>query len=246
MKIMFMLSALLTIYYLLLKINNETVHFSSYFLYIGLLGMTISLWEIYGSFSLIALFPKPILSLIWLMVLIGGLGFVVFLVGCYHSWHQKLPNHVQVIFVFGAGLHGCKLSHSLKARLDKAYECALNHPDAMIIVSGGQGKDEWVSEAKAMKDYLVQVGIDEKRIIMEDQSTTTYENLSNSLKLFDFRFLPTILVTNSFHLLRCVKMARKMGILAYGIGAPVSPLVAVVFYTREYLAFIKAFLYQQV
>ena len=83
-----------------------------------------------------------------------------------------------VIVILGAGLRGDKLSDTLKERLDKGYKYSLENPEAIVVVSGEKGNDEHVSEAYAMKQYLMQKGISEKKILMEDQSTSTFENLT--------------------------------------------------------------------
>ena len=82
------------------------------------------------------------------------------------------------IIVLGAQVRGRKITDSLKRRLDSALEYLKEHPDVHVIVSGGQGNDEEVTEAYAMAQYLERAGIDCRRIIQEDASVNTLENLS--------------------------------------------------------------------
>ena len=88
---------------------------------------------------------------------------------------------IDYTIILGAGLDGAQVSTRLKKRLDEAYN-ALNSIDVPIIVSGGQGPDELVTEAYAMSEYLIEKGIKRERLILEDQSTSTQENLLFSSK----------------------------------------------------------------
>ncbi len=90
---------------------------------------------------------------------------------------------VEYLIILGAGLKGDVPSEVLKYRLNKAVEYYKKNPDTIFIVSGGQGKDELISEAEAMEIYLSKRGIPIKNIIKEDKSTSTYENLKFSDKI---------------------------------------------------------------
>ena len=89
----------------------------------------------------------------------------------------------KVIIVLGAKMKGDEPSLSLKNRLDKAYDFAIEHPDAIIITSGGKGSDEVVAEGDGMEQYLVKKGLDASRIIAEKESATTEENFKNSMQI---------------------------------------------------------------
>ena len=246
MKYLFFVSALATIYYLVLKWLHHVVAFSKYFLYVGLIGMAISLFELYGPFSLFCWLPLPLKRLIELSIFIFLLGFLIFLILSFIKNHSVISTTPEVIFVFGAGLFEDKVSLSLLTRLQKALELASNHPSIPIIVSGGQGPNEWVSEAWAMKEYLINHEIDEARIIMEDQSTSTYENLAYSQTLFDFTGKQVALVSNQFHIYRAEKIASRLGIQGFGVAAPLRTIASGVFYVREYLALIKGWLCHEI
>src|SRR5699024_9337640 len=82
----------------------------------------------------------------------------------------------QAVIVLGAGLRGDRPSLLLRYRLDKAYEYACEHPDAIVITTGGQGRDETVPEGQAMRDYLIAKGLDPDRVLQETKSTSTEEN----------------------------------------------------------------------
>lgn len=131
---------------------------------------------------------------------------------------QDTPSDLSHIIVLGAGLKGDKPSLTLKQRLDKSYEYLMDHPNTKVIVSGGQGFDEPVTEASAMERYLLDKGIKKERIIKEEASTSTYENLKFTKDLLyergeDVTALKIGIVSNDFHIFRALHLAKE---LAYG------------------------------
>lgn len=80
------------------------------------------------------------------------------------------------MIVLGAGLRGERVTDLLARRLDAAYDYHLENPNAVIVVTGGQGPGEDIPEARAMKAYLVEKGVPEKQILEEASSTSTEEN----------------------------------------------------------------------
>ena len=131
-----------------------------------------------------------------------------------------------------------------RLRLDRAYEYAEVNPDSIIIVSGGQGSNEPASEASVMKDYLVSRGLDEARIIMEDNSTNTSENLRFSAeKVEGLRGSSVGIVSSEFHIFRALAIARKCGYTdAYGIPAKSVRLYLPNNMLRESIGILKDFL----
>lgn len=119
------------------------------------------------------------------------------------------------IIVLGCQVRGTTLSQFLKQRLDKSIQLYNKGFAEYIIVSGGQGPGEDITEAEAMKNYLLSNGINENRIIMEDRSENTMENLRNSKLLMDqMNFDTAIIVSNKYHLKRASIMAKKVGLNA--------------------------------
>lgn len=133
-------------------------------------------------------------------------------------------------------------SEVLRRRLDRAIEYLNENPGTMVIVSGGQGKDEVISEAAGMRQYLVNAGIAEDRILMEDKSTNTRENLAFSAALFDKENSSTVIVTNNFHVFRAVKIAEKQGYRAEGLAADSVMWMLPNNLLREFLGVMKDFL----
>ena len=106
-------------------------------------------------------------------------------------------------------------------RLDRAYDYAVENPDTIIIVSGGQGSNEPASEASVMRDYLIGRGIDEGRILIEDKSTNTSENLQFCAALYPELTGSSIgIISSDFHIFRALAIAKKCGYSEiYGIPA---------------------------
>lgn len=117
---------------------------------------------------------------------------------------------VDCIIILGAQVNADHPSLALARRIDVAYEYLAEHPETIAIASGGQGADEPMSEAKCIRDCLVEKGISPDRIILEDRSTSTAENLQFSAALLPEGCESVAIVTNNFHAFRGECTARKM------------------------------------
>lgn len=140
------------------------------------------------------------------------------------------------LIVLGAAVHGDRVTWVLSNRLDTAYDYAVAHPNTTLVVSGGQGDGESVTEASAMAGYLVRRGIDQSRILLEDQATSTAENFAFSKKIIDEHLGKDAsigFVTTRFHVYRAGRVALKGGIQARGIGAPDVWYLAINNFLRE-------------
>ncbi|RDI35068.1 YdcF family protein [Lentzea flaviverrucosa] len=146
------------------------------------------------------------------------------------------------IVVLGAGLIGDQVPRLLANRLDRAMR--LYHRDReagrspVIVVSGGQGSDEQVSEAFAMSEYLLERGVPDDDIVLEDQATTTEENLRYSKALLAERGLNgrVVAVTNNYHVFRTAVLSRKQGLRLQVIGAPTAWYFVPSAFLREFVA----------
>lgn len=124
------------------------------------------------------------------------------------------------IIVLGAQMKENGPSVALAKRLDAAAGYLLENPDTVCIVSGGKGDNEPVTEASGMREYLVKKGIDPGRILLEDQSRDTAENLSFSRRLVPENVTRVGVVTSNFHIYRSTQLAKSQGFPdAVGIGA---------------------------
>ncbi len=116
------------------------------------------------------------------------------------------------LIVLGAAVHGDTPSLSLVERLKAAKDYLIKHPDTVVIVSGGQGGGENVSEAQAMYEWLCEKGIDPERIIMENKATSTYENLKFSREIINARSdnATIAVVSSEYHLCRAKLIAKTL------------------------------------
>lgn len=124
----------------------------------------------------------------------------------------------------------------LSERLEVAFEYLEDNPDVLCIVTGGQGENEDITEAKAMKDYLVNKGIDDFRILIEDKATSTVQNLEFSKKILDennFGYNITI-VTDGFHQYRASLIAKDLGLKPNALSAKTKPYLLPTYWVREW------------
>ena len=145
---------------------------------------------------------------------------------------------------------GCKVKNGrptlmLRRRLDAAYDYLCDNKDVTVIVSGGQGSDETISEAQCMSEYLISKGIDSERIIIEDKSSSTYENLKFSREIIKENALceKITIVTDGYHQLRAEIIAADLGMDAYNISAPTSPWLIPTYWVREWFGVIYQFVF---
>ena len=156
-------------------------------------------------------FPKWIKSLIVGIVCLGLLLFGI-VEGMILAQFAAIPERgADYCIVLGAQWKETGPSDVLRRRLDAAAKYLLDNPETEVIVTGGQGSNELIAEGVGMKRYLVDVGIEEARIIVEDKATNTYENLVFSAEYLNEAEDSVVLVTNNFHVFRAVKIAEKQG-----------------------------------
>lgn len=170
------------------------------------------------------------------------------------------------VIVLGARIKKDGLSKSLKKRLDRAIEYLDENPGTILVLSGGQGADEPISEAAAMRDYLVFNGVEEKQLILESRSRSTVENIAYSrvaieedqakrkkkrqdspmvvwpgpiLEVPD-KPIKIGVLTSDFHVFRAVQIGKKWGIPdIYGISCDSDPVLFPHFCVRECAAILK-------
>lgn len=180
------------------------------------------------------------LFLMEIIILAGCLLFVV-IEGMIIWKGNTIPeNNADYLVVLGAQVRGTKPSLILKYRIDKAAEYLEKHPDVKVVASGGKGNDEKISEAEAIKEGLMERGIDPSRVYTEDKSTSTKENLEFSKQYLDIEHQNIIIVTTDFHVLRAVSIAKKAGYRKVeGLAAESVWYLIPNNYVREFLALIK-------
>lgn len=170
------------------------------------------------------------------------LGIVVFLAAeCFivSGMVQRVQKSCDYVIVLGAQVRGTRVSRALKQRLDRAAEYLAEHPETTVIVSGGQGSGEDITEAEAMETYLVQAGIEPERIWKEEKSVNTVQNIRFSRAMIEEENPVIGVVSNDFHVFRAVHIAKSQGIEAQGLPAPTEPFMRPHYMMREGIALVK-------
>lgn len=236
------------IYYIVLTLIMGPIVFSKYLLYFGMLLILYNFVNIKlkndVNIKKIKKFAAPIISFclivfILIEVVIVGYAFV------------RNTDEADYLIVLGAGLRGETMTMTLRQRMEASYEYLEKHNNCKyIVVSGGQGLGESIAESEAMKRYLILKGVDENRIIAENKSTSTYENLEFSKLLIeehsnkDIGNLKVKVATSDFHSLRAYLLSKECGyknITSY--GCPINPIFIPTYYAREFFALIKTIVF---
>lgn len=137
--------------------------------------------------------------------------------------------------VLGCSVKGTRPSTILWERIRAAYAYLNEYPEAFCVLSGGQGRGEDISEAECMYRCLTEMGIDGERLILEDASTNTEENLLFSQRLLRERGLgdEITIVTSEFHEYRAHLTAEKLGFKSYATPSSTFFLYFPTYYVRE-------------
>ena len=146
------------------------------------------------------------------------------------------------IIVLGARVVGTNPGRPLWERIKTAHDYLEKNPDTIAILSGGQGSDELISEARCMFNELTRMGIDPSRLIMEDKSTSTFENMTFSLEHIKGEDVSVGIVTNGFHIYRSLRLFRQVsGYDGFAIAAHDGEFGFIpYYYLREFFAFLAA------
>ena len=164
-------------------------------------------------------------------------GFVI------SGMNATAPPGMDYLLVLGASVYADGPSPALTRRVNAVMDCLDQHPDAVIISSGGQGRNEPISEAQCIRDELIKRGVDPGRILMEDKSTNTQENMEFSKALIDRPDAAVGVVTNNFHIWRSLQHARRAGLTnVHGIAAEYTGPTLIHFMVREAISIVANFL----
>lgn len=225
----FIVGVLSVLYYLLLAWYSRrlTSTFAGFWLISGGAHLTLGCAPFSDSVFLIM---KYVVIAAWILFAAVEIGIVVRMVP------QKKKRADQII-ILGAQVRGRRITNSLKRRLDAALSYLEDYPDTRVIVSGGRGKGEDISEAEAMAAYLTEKGVDPRQILSEGRSTSTKENFRFSRKFLDAENSVTGIVTNDFHICRAEMIARREGYRKLiRIPASSNPVFQLNYLVREFFA----------
>ncbi len=206
----------------------------------------------YLSVTAIALVREDSGAVLWLLLVGLPAGYLAFgfsafvLYGLFYpAWMARFAPPPGVVVVLGSGLIDGAVPPLLAARLRRGRavfergRAAGGRP--ALVTSGGKGEDEPVAEAVAMRDFLVEDGVDPGSVLVEDRSRNTEENLAFTAELIEQRQLsgPVAVVTSDFHALRAALLMRKAGLPGYALGARTARYFWPTAVIREYAAVIR-------
>lgn len=223
-----------------------------YYISLTFFGMDFSIvWLLAGLFlcflgyslgwtRLWTMLPKGVKASLCVLLLAGVL-FFVFLEALIISGMGGHPRKdLDYVIVLGAQVRGDHPSRALRKRIEKAADYLEKNPSAKAILSGGQGPGEEMTEAVCIQRELLKMGIDKERMILEENSTSTWENLDFCAKLAPVKEKRVGLVTQNFHVYRSLKLAKRQGYeKVYGIPAPSQWSYQPHFMVREAFALVK-------
>lgn len=172
--------------------------------------------------------------------------FIVF-VAAYFIFSAIMQNgkttaeNERVLIVLGCRVRGDEPSVALQKRVDSAYFFLLTNPDSIAILSGGQGRDENLSEAQCMKNMLTDRGVSPSRLFLEEQSTSTEQNIKFSKRIIESNNFPTdvAVATSEYHQLRSKMICKKYGLNASAVSSKTQPLLLPTFLLREAMAIVN-------
>lgn len=227
-------------------------YFIGYAFWAGINSSFLYFWAILGilgiAFAIVHYFIRQSEVVLWKRVEQIGLGIVLLcmilllgMVGMLASEGKRVPSQdADYMIVLGAHVYGERMSANLRYRVEKAYEYLKVNPHTKAVLSGGQGQGEDITEAEAMRRYLEQKGIESDRLLLDETSVNTDENIRNSAVLIKDTTKRVVIVSNDFHIYRAKKIAKKQGFQnVEGIGSKTHVYTLPNSYVREVIAVIK-------
>lgn len=182
------------------------------------------------------------LALSMAALLLAGAGWLGWMTYTVLSFEDVQPDTVtDAGIVLGAALWGDQPSPGLRERLNLAAQLYREGKFSTIIVSGGLDPAASLTEAEGMRNYLLEQGISPEAVLLESESTTTYENLLFSKRVMERQGLHSAtVVTHEYHAARARDIADYVGIEPPAVsGTPSSVLSPVYHHSREVLALTK-------
>ena len=204
-----------------------------------LLCIYLAVWPVIGNLG-----KNTLGTMLYKMISFSAV-YVLLLLAMYslsavlNLFHLKKKRNADYIVVLGAGIIGDKVTPLLAARIEKGIELLRYNPNAILIMSGGQGPGEDIPESQAMAAYAVDKGVDMEKIIMEQKSVSTQENLRFSRELMCKRKPEIIIVTTAYHVFRALILARQQGIRCVGFGAKTKWYFTLNAFIREFVGYLR-------
>lgn len=225
----------------------------AYFALLIAVGMDFSwIWLIAGLFLGGAMLARKYMAahslmigkgLKGILILVIGVAFLVFFFAecrIISGMGEKPQGKLDYMIVLGAQVHGDQPSRALTLRLEEATKVWKECGEPTILLSGGKGDGENISEAECMHRVLLEKGIPEEKMVLEDRSTSTVENLKFCAEVSNCREKKTGIVSNNFHVYRAKELAKRQGYQdVCGIAAKSDWRFQIHYMVREAFALVK-------
>lgn len=177
---------------------------------------------------------KAIISVVCVFAIIGT-GVFAYTLNSVINCKSELVDGDETVIVLGCQVYGETASRPLRARAECGAEFLRDNENAVAILCGGQGNGESISEAECMKRIMLENGIDEKRLYLEDKSTSTEENIKFASDIISQNKLSTdvLIISSDYHCERAKMIAKRNGFLASCIPVKTNKYSYITFCTRE-------------
>ncbi|MBU3129279.1 YdcF family protein [Clostridium tagluense] len=243
------LGILCEVYFIGTIIFGGIVTFAGFYLGLGVLLITLGLIKRKSKSEYILIKPGKTRTAIKICFFIGLASFVVIEACIIQSAISKHKDKSDYLVILGAGVRGEVPSMALYQRLYASLEYIKINPKVKIVVSGGKGSGESITEAEAMKRFLIKHGVARGQIIKEEKSTSTLENMKFTTEVLEAlegsKNIEVTIVTNNFHMFRAKFLAQRQGMKVYGYPAALHPMLVPTCFAREYLAVINSFVFDR-
>lgn len=190
---------------------------------------------------------KAVLRITGIILLLGVLYCMIMSGFMIHAAHKKPRGAPAAIVVLGCKVRGSEPSLMLYRRIRTAYQAAIQYPDVPVIVSGGKGSDEDISEAECMARELRRMGLPQDRIILENRSASTSENFRFSREIMEQNGLhgEIMVVTDAFHEYRASVLAEIEGLPeCCAASAHTSWYLLPTYWVREWFGIAHAYVFK--
>lgn len=214
---------------------------------VGLILTFIGINREYRIFN-VSISNKKVRTILRFLIIAWVISFVMIEGLIVFSPKSEENAKVDYLIILGGGLKGEQPSLALLERLEKGVAYLNKNPDILVVVSGGQGLGETITEAEAMKRYLIEQGIEADRIIKEETSTSTMENFKNTKEILNKdndEKVKILIITNDFHMFRSKILAGRNGFVSYGMACKTPWVILPNCYIREYFAVVKSFAFDR-
>lgn len=201
--------------------------------------MCVFVWPITGAIG------KEPFFLVMYIVIEESAMYLLFVMTMYvvsavlNLIHLGKRKNFDYIVVLGSGVIGRRVTPLLANRIEKGVELLDKNPCAKIIMSGGQGEGEDIAEGEAMAQYAIEHGVEPDKIIIENKSRNTSENLIFSAKLMERGTRKIAIVTTSYHVFRALILARQEKIKCVGYGAKTKWYFTLNALIREFMGYLS-------